>query len=74
MSQKSPTHAERLVGPNGTKIVISGAGVPPAFPWQEGSRDGRPTSKNSPNLVPFARRADVSSAFMQQAREKEAVV
>ena len=39
---------------NGTQIRQSGAGVPPAFLRQYGSRDGRPTSENGLILVPFA--------------------
>ena len=45
----------------GTKLVKSGAGVPPAFPRKDGSRDGRPTSENSPNLLPFPHAACTTS-------------
>ena len=40
---------------NGTKLSQSGAGVPPAFFRQKGSRDGHPTSKTGLILAPFAR-------------------
>ena len=38
---------------NATKLGQSGAGVPPACPSQDGSRDGRPTSEISPSLAPL---------------------
>ena len=36
----------------------SGAGVPPAFPRQDGSRDGCPTSDNGADLEPFEAACD----------------
>ena len=45
------------IGPNGTKLSQSGAGVPPAFFRQKGSRDGHPTSKTGLILAPFRHRA-----------------
>ena len=51
----TPFSYGNLSGPDtdGAKLVKSGAGVPPAFPRQDGSRDGRPTAENSTNLALF---------------------
>ena len=43
---------ERPPDVNAALLEQSGAGVPPAFSRQDGSRDGRPTSENCPDLVP----------------------
>ena len=53
---------------NGATLVQSEAGVPPAIPRQDGSRDGRSTSENSISFKPlppdFAFKTDAPDAMM----------
>ncbi len=42
---------DMAAGVNATQLEQSGAGVPPAIARQDGRRDGRPTSGNSPALA-----------------------